>query len=153
MKRAFEMEYKHPVDDRSDIEMIPYSAKYQDEYKKIYNECYHEMREALGIEPYDFIQDDSFFDEGTENIYLLTGSSGIIGSVALKGDEIDDLLVAPEYQGQGFGKQILLWALEHMSSERVFLHVADWNKRAVRLYEDTGFEIVETFSIDRDSDE
>lgn len=147
------MRYLHPTDERTTVGLIPYSPQYQSCYRKMYNKCYHEMREALDIKPYDFIQDDSFFDEGTENIYLLTGSSGIIGSVALKGDEIDDLLVAPEYQGQGFGKQILLWALEHMSYERVFLHVADWNKRAVRLYEDTGFEIVETFSIDRDSNE
>ena len=35
---------------------------------KMYNECYHEMREALDIEPYDFIQDDSFFQEGTYKI-------------------------------------------------------------------------------------
>lgn len=35
---------------------------------KMYNECYHEMREALDIEPYDFIQDDSFFQEGTDKI-------------------------------------------------------------------------------------
>ena len=148
MKRAFEMEYKHPVDDRSDIEMIPYSAKYQDEYKKIYNECYHEMRETLEIEPYDFIQDDSFFDEGMDVVYLLTEGDEIVGSVALKGDEIDDLIVNIKYQGRGYGKKILLWALENIRTERVILHVAEWNERAVSLYKKNGFEIVQTINID-----
>ena len=148
MKRAFEMEYKHPVDDKSDIEMIPYSSKYQDEYKKIYNECYHEMREALEIEPYDFIQDDSFFDEGMDVVYLLTEGDEIVGSVALKGDEIDDLIVNIKYQGRGYGKKILLWALENIRTERVILHVAEWNERAVSLYKKNGFEIVKTINID-----
>ena len=42
--------------------MIPYSSQYQKEYKRIYNQCYHEMRESLNIQPVDYIQDDSFFE-------------------------------------------------------------------------------------------
>ena len=61
--------------------------------------------------------------------------------MALKKDEIDDLIVNRKFQGQGYGKQILLWALEHMKTERVILHVADWNKKAIELYKKTGFEI------------
>ncbi|MBO4494547.1 MAG: GNAT family N-acetyltransferase [Clostridiales bacterium] len=141
MVLAYEMEYKHPVQERSAVELIPYSSSYQEQYKTLYNECYHEMREALDIKPYDFIQDDSFFDSGMENVYLLVENGEIIGSVALKKDEIDDLIVNRKFQGQGYGKQILLWALEHMKTERVMLHVADWNKRAIELYKKTGFEI------------
>ncbi len=147
MKSAFVMEYLHPVDEKSFIEMIPYSPKYQDEYKKIYNDCYHEMREALKIEPYDFIQDDSFFDERMEVVYLLVKGEEIIGSVALKGNEIDDLIVNCKYQGCGYGRKILLWALENIHSDRVKLHVAEWNEKAVRLYKNTGFEIIKTIDI------
>lgn len=151
MKRAFEMEYKHPAGDKSFIEMKPYSSKYQDEYKKIYNECYHEMREALGIEPYDFIQDDSFFNEGMDAVYILEEGNEIIGCVTLNGDEIDDLIVNCKYQGRGYGKKILLWALENICSDRVILHVAEWNERAVYLYKKIGFEIVKTINIDSDN--
>ena len=144
MNVAYKMEYAHPVNERTSVDMVLYSRDYQDKYREIYNACYHEMREALKIEPYDYIQDDSFFEKGMDVVYLLLDGVNIIGSVALKGDEIDDLIVAPEYQGHGYGKEILLWALEHIQSDRVYLHVADWNKKAINLYKKTGFEIVET---------
>lgn len=147
MRLAYEMEYIHPVDKKTSIEMILYSSQYQQEYKRIYNECYHEMREVLEIQPYDFIQDDSFFETGMDVVYLLLDKEEIIGSVALKNDEIDDLIVNPKYQGLGYGRKILLWALAHMHTERVILHVAGWNEKAVSLYKKTGFEITNTLVI------
>ena len=147
MKLAYEMTYLHPVTESTCIEPVPYSSKFQEQYKNIYNACYHEMREALEIKPYDFIQDDTFFDEGMENVYLLIEQGEIIGSVALKGEEIDDLIVNPKCQGQGFGKQLLLWALQNIQTEKVMLHVAAWNERAVNLYKKCGFEITETIVI------
>jgi ribosomal protein S18 acetylase RimI-like enzyme len=147
MKYAFEMEYVRPVDEKSAVSLVPYSSEYREQYKKIYNACYHEMREALDIKPYDFIQDDSFFDEGMDKVYLLLDNGVIIGSVALLDDELDDLIVNPEYQGKGYGKQILLWALENINLDRIVLHVAEWNQRAINLYKKTGFEITETIEI------
>lgn len=82
-----------------------------------------------------------------ENVYLLIEQGEIIGSVALKVEEIDDLIVNPEYQGQGFGKQLLLWALQNIQTEKVMLHVAAWNECAVNLYKKCGFEITETIVI------
>ena len=95
----------------------------------------------LNIKTYDYIRDDSFFDSGMEDVYVLIRDNEIVGSVALKGEEIDDLIVNPKYQGKGYGKQILLWALENIKSKRIFLRVATWNKKAIRLYEKNGFVI------------
>ncbi|MBO4311002.1 MAG: GNAT family N-acetyltransferase [Lachnospiraceae bacterium] len=139
---AYTMEYKNPVEEKSSVRLIPYSCEYQEQYKSIYNKCYHEMREALDIKPFDFIQDDSFFDLGMENVYILLNGNEIIGSVALKGVEIDDLIVSPKYQGKGYGKKILLWALENIHSYHIILRVAAWNKRAISLYEKNGFEVI-----------
>ncbi len=141
------MEYIHPADEKSSIGMVPYSSEYQERYKKIYNECFHEMREALKIEPLDFIQDDSFFDTGMENVFLLLDDDEIIGSVAVKDNEIDDLIVSSLFQGKGYGRQILLWALEYLGTRRAILHVAAWNEKAVSLYKRTGFDITETIGI------
>ena len=145
-KLAHEMKYVNPVKDRSTVTLVPYSPEYQEEYKRMYNESYHEMREALDIKPYDFIQDDTFFDEGMDKVFLLPDDGRIIGSVALKGSELDDLIVDRRFQGQGYGKKILLWALEHMQGDQIVLHVAAWNERAIRLYQQNGFEITDTFS-------
>ena len=83
MKLAYEMTYLHPVTETTCIKLVPYISRYQEQYKDIYNACYHEMREALEIKPYDFIQDNSFFDEGMENVYLLIEQGEIIGSNVL----------------------------------------------------------------------
>ena len=149
MITVYEMQYLHHVNEKSSIQMIPYSSKYQEEYKRIYNQCYHEMRKELGIKPFDFIQDDSFFKSGMEKVFLLLCDGEIIGSVALKDDEIDDLIVDIKNQNQGYGKQILLWALEHINSEKIILHVAEWNKKAIELYKKNGFEIVNTNKLDK----
>lgn len=146
MRKAYKMEYVHPTDERSSIEMVPYSMEYQEKYKRLYNECFHEMREALKIEPVDVIQDDSFFEKKMDVVYLLLDGEDIIGSVALK-DEIDDLIVDKKFQGHGYGKQILLWALEHMNTDPVLLHVSAWNDIALHLYQKIGFEITETIVI------
>ena len=147
IRLAHKMEYLRPVTERSCVTMVSYDPKYQDQYKRMYNACYHEMREALDIKPYDFIKNDSFFGEGMDNVYLLVENDELVGSVALKGSEIDDLIVAPQFQNKGYGKQILLWALENIRSEKIILHVAEWNRKAISLYEKNGFEITETFEI------
>lgn len=146
MKTAYEMKYLKTFIGHSTAPMVPYSPEHRERYKKLYNECYHEMREALDIKPYDFIQDDSFFESGMEQVYLWLKDDEIIGSVALKGEEIDDLLVDKKYQGNGYGRQLLLWALEHISAEHPKLHVISWNKRAINLYKSAGFEITETIN-------
>lgn len=147
MRYAYKMEYLHPTGEGTVINMTKYSAEYQEIYKAIYNAGYHSMREALNIKPYDFIQDDSFFEEGMEKVFLLLEQGEIIGTVALKGDEIDDLIVNGKYQGKGYGKQILLWAIKNIQTERPVLHVAGWNVKAIALYKKVGFEITETIEI------
>ena len=144
---AHKMEYIRPVTEKAAVMLVPYVPKYQDQYRRMYNACYREMREALDIKPYDFIQDDSFFSNGMNNVYLLMKDEELIGSVALKGSEIDDLIVAPEFQNKGYGKQILLWALENIKSEKIILHVAQWNRKAKKQKKKNGFEITETFEI------
>ena len=147
LKFAHEMRLLKPVHERSTVSLVPYTSKYQKAYKQMYNACYHKMREILDIHPYDYIQDDSFFDSGMDSVYLFIKDGLLVGSVALKENEIDDLIVAPKFQGCGIGREILLWALEHISSEPVVLHVAEWNKRVIRLYRNCGFEITNTFDI------
>ena len=134
MRLAYEMAYKHPADEKPDIEMIPYTVEYQNEYKTLYNKCFHEMREALDIRPYDFIQDDSYFDSGMDVVYMLVEEGVLIGAVSLEDNEVNNLFVNPLYQGFGYGRKILLWALENIHTERIILHVSSWNEKAVRLY-------------------
>lgn len=151
MRLAYKMELIHPAEENTTVELTKYTSQYQEAYKKIYNDGYHEMREALDIKPYDFIQDDSFFENGMDDVFLLLEQNEIVGTVALKKDEIDDLIVNGKYQGKGYGKQILLWAIKNIQTKRPILHVAGWNEKAIALYKNAGFEITETIEITKES--
>lgn len=75
------------------------------------------------------------------------GLSEYIGSVACYGSEIDDLIVNKKYQNKGYGKQLLLWGMNHIrqiSNGPILLHVAKWNEKALKLYEKVGFNITNT---------
>ena len=142
---AYEMQLNKSITDAPDISCIPFPKPYFEEYKRIYNECFYEMRKALDIEPYDFLHDYEQIVDKSADIFLLVDKEEIIGSVACYGNEIDDLIVNRKFQRQGYGKQLLLWAIWHIrerNDEPITLHVADWNQGAIMLYEKCGFEIV-----------
>ena len=130
--------------EKSNILCIPFEQKYFQQYMKIYNACFYEMRKSLDIEPYNFLSDYKQIGEKSKDIFLLVSGKEIIGSVACYGSEIDDLVVNKKFQNKGYGKQILLWGMNHIrqiSNEPIMLHVAKWNEKALRLYEKVGFDI------------
>ena len=142
---AYEMKLNESKVDAPNILCIPFQKQYFDRYKRIYNECFYEMRKALDIEPYNFLHDYEQIVDKVEDIYLLVDKEVIIGSVACYGNEIDDLIVNQKYQRQGYGKQLLLWAIQYIrerNEEPITLHVAAWNQKAIMIYEKCGFEIV-----------
>ena len=82
--------------------------------------------------------------EKANNIYLYIHNDEIVGSVACYGNEVDDLIVNKKYQNNGYGKQLLLWGMQHIrenNNEPITLHVAKWNNDALMLYKKVGFEI------------
>ena len=144
---AYEMKYEKDPIEKSDIKCIPFSQKYFQQYMKIYNACFYEMRKSLDIKPYHFLSDYEQIREKSKDIFLLISETEIIGSVACYGNEIDDLIVSRKFQHKGYGKQLLLWGMNYIrqsSNEPISLHVAKWNENAVMLYEKVGFVITNT---------
>ena len=141
---AYEMKYADVSAEKSDIVCIPFAEAHFQEYKRIYNECFYEMRKALDIQPYHFLNEYAQIADKAQDIYLLVKQGEIIGSVACYGNEIDDLIVNPKFQRRGYGKQLLLWGMQHIrerSNDPITLHVAAWNRDALMLYRKTGFEV------------
>jgi len=142
---AYEMKYDKASVEQSTISCIPFDAQYYEQYKAIYNECFYDMRKALEIEPYNFLNDYGQIREKASDIYLLMNDSEIIGSVACYGNEIDDLIVNIKFQRRGYGKQLLLWGMQQIRKKNaapITLHVAEWNQNALKLYKNVGFEVV-----------
>ena len=54
------------------IECIPFDEKFLLQYKELYNAAFRPMREALGIEPYDWYGDDNAILSRASEIYILT---------------------------------------------------------------------------------
>lgn len=141
---AYEMKYVDNSVEKSDIVCIPFEVEFFQEYMRIYNECFYEMRKALDIQPYNFLNEYNQILEKVKDIYLLLKQGEIIGSVACYGNEIDDLIVNKKFQHKGHGKQLLLWGMQHIrtkNKEPITLHVAEWNNDAIVLYKKVGFEI------------
>ncbi|MBE5931196.1 MAG: GNAT family N-acetyltransferase [Lachnospiraceae bacterium] len=142
---AYEMNYDKASVEQSTISCIPFDVQYFEQYKSIYNECFYDMRKALEIEPYNFLNDYGQIKEKADDIYLLMKDSEIIGSVACYGNEIDDLIVNKKFQKRGYGKQLLLWGMQQIrkkNADSITLHVAEWNRNALRLYKKVGFEVI-----------
>ena len=142
---AYEMKYVNDRVEKSDIVCIPFEVEFFQGYMRIYNECFYEMRKAFDIQPYNFLNEYNQIVEKVKDIYLLLNQGEIIGSVACYGNEIDDLIVNKKFQHKGYGKQLLLWGMQHIrakSNEPITLHVAEWNNDAFMLYKKVGFEIV-----------
>lgn len=138
------MKYIGDAKAADNVKLLPFDDKYYSQYEHVYNECFYDMRRALDIQPYNFYFDIRQLNGKKENIFLLMEGETIVGSVGCFGAEIDDLIVNKWYQGKGFGKQLLIWAIGHIREytvEPITLHVAEWNKRAVGLYTQNGFVI------------
>ena len=138
------MKYVNDSVEKSNIVCIPFKEEFFQEYMRIYNDCFYEMRKALDIQPYNFLNEYNQIVEKVKDIYLLINQGETIGSVACYGNEIDDLIVNKKFQHKGYGKQILLWGMQHIrakSNEPITLHVAEWNNDALMLYKKVGFEV------------
>lgn len=141
---VYEMKYTKEDIEKSDISCVPFEQKYFQEYMKIYNACFYEMRKALDIKPYNFLSTFEQISEKSKDMFLLVSEEEIMGSIVCKGSEIDDLIVNKKFQSKGYGKQLLLWGMNHIrqySNDPISLHVAKWNEKAKALYEKVGFEI------------
>lgn len=129
------------------ISCILFDKQYLEQYKIGYNAAFRPMREALNIKPYDWYHDSNKILDKSSDIYLLVEDEVLIGSVACYGNEIDDLFVIDGYRHNGYGKQLLIWAMDHIASsgcDELILHVAEWNRSAVQMYKNEGFGIVKT---------
>lgn len=132
------------IENKIGIECIHFDKRIFEEYKRVYNECFYEMRKSLDLKPFRFLSNYTQIQSKSKYMFLLIDNDHLVGSVACYGNEVDDLFVDKKYQGRGIGRQLILWAMRYIRSKNNFpilLHVAAWNKKAVQLYESVGFTI------------
>ena len=134
------------------LDLRNYRDSDYEEYRAMYNGCFLAMRTALGIRPAECCKTREELAQSRSEIWVLERSGVLAGSVAVYGNEIDDLVVKGDFQGRGLGRALLQWALALLEAEGrgpAVLLVADWNRRAMELYRKQGFRIIKTEVIDR----
>jgi Acetyltransferases len=142
---AYTMQYEGPHI-TSDLTITTFEAKYYETYRAIYYDCFYEMRKELGLQPFYACNSIEQVLGKKDSIFLLLNENEIVGSIAVYGNEIDDLIVAQKFQNQGNGKRLLEFAISFMQKQNIvpiILHVAKWNQNAISLYKNTGFVISE----------
>ena len=141
---ACEMVFEGELSDKADICCVPFQEKNWEEYRRVYNECFCEMRRALEVEPVNFYSDYGQMKDKARDTYLHMRQGVLAGAVSCYGNEVDDLFVNKAFQGKGLGRKLLLWGMNRVreqGSSDIILHVAEWNQIAVKLYLETGFVI------------
>ena len=134
----------------SPLRLRNYSAFDYEEYKRIYEECFRDMRTALQRFPVDCCDSKEELEHKKDKIYILEIDGKLVGSVAIYDNEIDDLIVEKRYQRAGYGEALLQFAISYMQSDNIspiVLHVADWNQGAIKMYMKNGFS--KTISLQR----
>ena len=112
--------------------------------------CFFEMRTALKRFPVNCCPSREDLKNRQTNIFILKKNARLIGSVSIYENEIDDLVVAKQFQRQGYGQALLQFAISYLQKRGVspiFLHVADWNQKAIKMYQKNNFQIIKTETV------
>lgn len=140
------MEYTGEKAD-SPLTLRNYESSDFSRYQIIYNECFSEMRSCLSINPINCCDKEENLLKKRQKIFILEDNKKIIGSVAVYGNEIDDLIVAKSHQRRGYGERLLKFAVSYLQKNKISpirLYVADWNQGALKMYIKNGFKITHT---------
>jgi len=104
---------------------------------------------SASIKAHDFVESD-FWRSQLENmrniyipaseVYVYEDESGLFGFCALLEDQLAAIFVAPEAQGKGIGKSLLLHAKARRKT--ITLSVYKANSSSIIFYKSQGFSIV-----------
>lgn len=78
--------------------------------------------------------------ERENDVWVFDKSDKIVGFIALNGNLVDRLYVAPEYQSMGVGSALLNHA-KTIHPEGLTLYTHQQNRRAIQFYERHGFKL------------
>lgn len=131
----------------SDLEakLILFEDKYYDIYQKIGNEIFVELFSQMRSNIHQFFPLDEIHKRET---YLWFEDDELVGSIRIYHNEeencyeVEKVMVAPQSQGKGYGKELLNFAvakLQQTYRTPIILTVAACNDKAIKMYEKFGF--------------
>jgi ribosomal protein S18 acetylase RimI-like enzyme len=141
-------ELEQPV---SDLKFVLYEDKYFEQYAEGMRTSFYEMRKTNDFEPYlccELSQEKrEEFLNNKDHIYLLMENEKLIAAISvLENGFIDNVFVVPAYQGKGYGKLSMQFAINKALklNNSISLNVVEENTKACNLYYGLGFDTVQT---------
>lgn len=151
----YRLDYQGSKFPESKIQVIQYEDQYYDDKMRLESEAFSVLRRENNIKPYNW-----YLAASEENIvanrkatllnkdfiYLYFEDDEMIGASMVKNSEIELLFTNIKYQRKGYGKKILEHSVNkglEQNSDRVSLNVLASNEKALKLYMDTGFKLVQ----------
>ncbi len=137
------------------ISVVKYEDKYYEDKIRLESEAFSVLREENDIKPYNWYLNASkealeanrkAIIKEKEYIYLFFENNDMVGASMVKNAEIDLLFVNVKYQKKGYGKKILEFTTNRgleQSSTAVNLNALTGNEKALNLYKNAGFKVVQ----------
>ncbi|NLX94336.1 MAG: GNAT family N-acetyltransferase [Clostridiales bacterium] len=128
-----------------------YQPEYFEQYVDAIRNSFYELRRSNDFQPYYCCEPDRAKQEELErnkdNIFVLFQDEKFVASVTINDNFIEDVFVAPDYQGKGIGKEMMCFAVNKVidsANSPAKLSAIKWNSRALCLYQSVGFELSKT---------
>ena len=152
---VYRFTYEGPKFSEPNLSVVKYEDKYYDDKMSLESEAFSVLRKENDIKPYNlylsFSKEDLEYNrkytlEKKEYIYLFFENNDMIGASMVKNAEVDLLFVNIKYQGKGYGKKIIEFTVNRGLEQNtgcVNLNALASNEKALRLYKNTGFKVVQ----------
>ncbi|EDL65530.1 GNAT family N-acetyltransferase [Bacillus sp. SG-1] len=131
-----------------EVTFEPYENKHFDQFVKVVQDCYYPIQESNDLKPYLASPTSvrTYQLRDPEDVYVAMDGNQIMASVSIGKGEVDNLMVSPQYQGRGLGRQALQFAMNKMLKsgyEEIHICYMDNNTAAENLYYSAGFEFLQ----------
>jgi ribosomal protein S18 acetylase RimI-like enzyme len=140
--------------DMQKLEAFPYSDPDFEQMGCLEDASFYEIRRTYDMQPLKPFGEASPEERqemrqellaDRENLFLFRNGGDLVGYARIT-DFIDDIGVAPKWQGHGYGTEILRFCVNELRRRGVKqapLYVLDGNLKARRLYEKCGFMVTD----------
>lgn len=142
---SLEFVYKGDAFPKPDIKLIPYEDRFFEQFAKLVQECYYELHEKYDMKPYLAPKDSvkKYKLNNKNNVYLLLENEQIVASVTTGEGILENVMVDPSYQGNGYGRKALQFGMNEMLEkgyEEIRICFIEGNESAENLYTSLGFK-------------
>lgn len=124
------------------FQIVPYKDSYRDQIISVWERSVLATHQFLSKEDFFYIKDVvKSIDFNSLDIYCLSDEMVVIGFIGILDNKIEMLFLLPEYFGQGFGKQLIRFAISELKADKV--DVNEQNISATEFYKKMGFKVYE----------